>query len=103
MASTHAKTNTSERAAAHANAVPPVESFTTNGDLTLTLNRQQWTNIVGALSMAAAEAATERNYEQMFVYNGICGLVGRGLGIAQQTAAGGDLPPPQSTRAATAS
>ncbi len=118
MASTHAKTNNTERAAV--NAVPPVESFS-NGDLltdtaassqsrsqaalgviSLTLNRQQWTNIVGALSIAAAQAATERNFEQMFVYNGICGLVGQRLGVTQQIVAGGDLPPPQLTRAASA-
>jgi len=102
MAGTHAKTNHSERAAANANAVPPVESFT-NGDLTITLNRQQWTNIVGALSIAAAQVAIEREYEQMFLYNGICGYLGQRLGVTQQMVSGGDLPPPQLTRAATAS
>ena len=118
MASTQAKTKSN--GTRRVNAVPPVESSTntaaigpsrskaaprggkTSGDLTVTLNRKQWTNIVGALSLAAADLAGKRNFEQMFEYNGLCGLIGQRLGAVQQTAAGGDLPPPQLTRAAGA-
>jgi len=94
------------------NAVPPVGSSTKSkasqrghggkGDLTLTLSRQQWNSILGALSIAAADLARRRSYEQMFEYGGLCSLIGQRLGATQQTSAGGDLPPPPLTRAAGA-
>ena len=91
MASTNAKAHTAERAATH--SVHPVEPFA--GDLSITLNRQQWMNIVGALSIAAGQAALERDYEQMFNFNGVCGFLGQRLGLVQQISGVSDLPPPQ--------
>ena len=87
---THAKT---ERPAA-APPVPSVESFASNGDLTITLNRSLWMSITGALSIAAGQAALAGNYEQMFSYTGACNSIGARLGVTQQISGVTDTSPP---------
>jgi hypothetical protein len=99
MASTQAKAKT-ERAPV--NAASSVETLT-SGDLTLTLNRQQWTSVLGGLTIAAAESAQRRNYDQMIEYNGICTVIGQKIGGSLATATGGDSSPPLMARAAGAS
>lgn len=101
MASTQAKAKT-ERAPANGGA-SSVETLT-SGDLTLTLNRQQWTSVLGGLTIAAAESAQRRNYDQMIEYNGICTAIGQKIGGSLAAAAtGGDSSPPLQARAAGAS
>ena len=97
MAATQAKAKT-ERAPL--NAASSVE--TQSGDLTLTLNRQQWSNMIVALSIAAGAAAVRRDYERMFEYNGICTAIGQKIGGSLAIAAGGDSSPPLQARAAGA-
>ena len=83
------------------NAASSVETLT-SGDLTLTLNRQQWTSVLGGLTIAAAESAQRRNYDQMIEYNGICTAIGQKLGGSLATGSGGDSSPPLQARAAGA-
>jgi hypothetical protein len=96
MATRHANSQT-ERAGI---AQPvTVESLIQNGDLnqplTMSLTLNQWRIVVGALSIAAAELAIERNYQQMFEYTGICSFLGQRLGMgAQQQSHVSDLSPP---------
>lgn len=90
----HAKT---ERAVPAPASVPQVESFAGNngnGDLNINLNRSQWQTIMGSLAIASGQVAVQRDYEQVFAYTGLCNTIGGRLGLGQQTAAVGDLPPP---------
>jgi hypothetical protein len=99
----HAK---ADRVVMASNSAPSsVESFAGNGngDLAINLNRGQWQTIVCSLAIASGQVAVQqRDYEQVFAYAGLCNTIGARLGLGQQTAAVGDLPPPERTRAASA-
>jgi hypothetical protein len=94
---------TTERAGIAQPVPNVVESLLNNGDLnqtvSISLNLNQWQNVVGALSIAAAELAIERNYQQMFEFTSICAFLGVRLGMTQ-TAGVSDSSPPLLTRAA---
>lgn len=75
-------------------AIPQVETLFSNGDLSVTLTRYQWTRITEALAIASAFGAGETNYELMFEYAGLCTTLGQRLGLTQ-TAVSGDGSPPQ--------
>jgi len=113
MASTShgSKSTTHERAASAAPSVTPppsVESFANNGDQTLIdfsrdFNRSDWTNLMSANVLAAAQAQLMGNSEQMYGYTRYAYLIGTRLGVWGQTAGVSDSSPPARVRTAGAS
>jgi hypothetical protein len=89
-ASKQVKSNTH---AERGQAVHPASSQAeSNGGLNF-FSSQQWMDVLGAISIAAAHAAEERNYEQMVNYNGLSGMLSRRLGVTQGAGAPGQSPP----------
>ncbi|MBV8571674.1 MAG: hypothetical protein JO319_13740 [Acidobacteriaceae bacterium] len=80
-------------------SAPSTVDFVNTGDqnqtnVTINLPREQWTDIIGALSIAAGEIMYGGDFVRMFRYTNLCQLLGARLGYTSQVAQIAE-PPPQ--------
>lgn len=73
-----------------------------NQMLAINLPREQWTQTVSALSIAAGECARNGDLTRMFAYTNLCQAVGARLGLVAVQAVPAIAEPPPLARAAGA-